>query len=118
MASKRLRKVNEKGKIMSGDPCNKPGWEGCAHRLVRVWNPDAIGGAWLDRERLMNTGSANCARAFGDVIAHATMEFGRNMDDTREAILGEYGALYWYQKQLQEQINTYKRSANGLLFPK
>lgn len=102
---------------MTADPCNKPGWEGCAHRLVRAWNPDAIGGVWHPHERLRNTDSTDCARAFADVIAHATMEFGRNMTDTQEAVMGEYGALYWYQRQLQEKVNTYKRSANGLLLP-
>ena len=99
------------------DPTTKPGWEGCAWRLVRVWNPEAIGAQWLAQERLRNTDSTDCARAFADVIASATMGFGRNMTDTQEAIMGKYGVLHWYQTQLQEKVNTYRRTAHGIILP-
>jgi hypothetical protein len=90
------------------DLCKIPGMEGCAWRLVKLWNPEMIA-RWMQIERLRGTPGPLCADALGDVLAAAAMGFGENCaPDVKEAIIGSMGVVPAFQRHLQKRINEHR----------
>lgn len=82
-----------------------------------TWDPAGIG-IWLQGERLRNTPVHELAAALGDVMSAATMGFGINMTDVREAVLGPEGVVRAFEHALQFRVNNYNgKTPGGVIIP-